>query len=139
MAIVTTRYIHYDSVARRVGLEAATSLTARTTQATAILANRTVPRRSGALASSQRLRVRQVGLAAHGTIWYPLDYAMSQHEGSRAHVIRPRKPGGQLVFFHKGRLFRVSKVNHPGTKPTPWLYAALLIEAGRRDFRVTPR
>lgn len=139
MAIELVRYTHYDSVARRVGLQAATGLVTETTLATAITANRTVPVRSGHLRLSQRYRVRQVGLTARGTIWYPPDHAMSQHEGSRRHIIRPRKPGGKLVFMHRGRLIVTDRVNHPGTRPNPWLYAALLIQAGRRDFRVTPR
>lgn len=45
-------------------------------------------------------------------------HARYQLEGSLPHVIRPRKPGGRLVFFWKklGRMVFLRKVNHPGTR-----------------------
>ena len=137
MAIAFFDYTHYDSVARFVGIEAGTRSARVMTLATAITADRLVPVRSGRLRASQRSRVRRVGLTARGTIWYPLDYAMSQHDGSRRHIIRARKPGGMLVFMHHGRLRVTPQVNHPGTRPDPWLFTALAINAARNDYRVT--
>lgn len=139
MAVALINYIHYDPVARRVGLVAGARLVTRTTLATARLADRTVPVRTGTLRSAQRHRVRQVGLTTRGRIWYDTKYAASVHEGAKPHVIRPRRPGGKLVFMYKGRLVVTDRVNHPGNRPDPWLYAALYIRAARQGFRVTPR
>ena len=41
--------------------------------------------------------------------------------GARPHIIRPRKPGGTLVFFWKGKLRFFKSVNHPGNRPYRFL------------------
>lgn len=141
VAVTTTRLTWYDAVARKVGADAGHRLVQETTVATAIDASGTAPRRTGALSKSQRFRVRRVGLNTHGTIWYPLDYAMSVHEGARPHPIplTPKGPGQWLVFHHRGRLRFAKQVFHPGQRANPWLFRSLVFEAGRRDFRVLPR
>lgn len=139
MAIVVTNYIHYDTVARRVGAEAAHGLAVETTLATMIHATVAAPVRTAQLRLSVRHRVRRVGLESHGTVWYPVDYAMSVHEGARSHIIRPRDPNGILRFRQNGRIRYAKMVRHPGQRANPWLYRALVREAGRRSFIVTPR
>ncbi len=49
--------------------------------------------------------------------------ALIHHEGSRPHLILPRKPGGVLVFYPRGQSTPVfaRRVNHPGTKPNHYL------------------
>lgn len=48
-------------------------------------------------------------------------YALYHHEGTRPHVILPKK-GRYLVFTSRsGALVFARKVNHPGTKPNPFL------------------
>lgn len=132
-------YTHFDSVARRVGANAGHRLAQEATVATAVDASGTAPRRTGNLAKSQRFRVRRIGLNTHGTIWYPLDYAMAAHEGARPHQIRPRDPNGILRFVQNGQVRYAKQVNHPGQRAKPWLFRSLVAEAGRRDFRVLPR
>jgi hypothetical protein len=58
-------------------------------------------------------------------------YAPAQDGGSGLHgprrqkyVIRPKRPGGCLVFYAGGRLVITRKVMHPGVKPTRFLYNA---------------
>jgi hypothetical protein len=51
-------------------------------------------------------------------------YARPVHEGSRPHVIRPRR-GRVLVFPMGGRTVFARVVHHPGTRPHPFLRDAL--------------
>lgn len=55
----------------------------------------------------------------------PLNYALLHHTGTRPHVIRPRPPHRALRFVVDGRVVFATKVNHPGTKPNPYLTANL--------------
>lgn len=51
-------------------------------------------------------------------------YALIHHEGSRPHVILPRK-GRYLVFTGRsGQTVFARRVNHPGTRPNPYLVRA---------------
>lgn len=47
-------------------------------------------------------------------------YAAAVHEGTRPHVIRAR-PGGTLAFKVGGNTVFAQSVNHPGTRPRPFL------------------
>lgn len=62
--------------------------------------------------------------------------ALIHHEGTRAHIIRPRvKP--RLVFFwpRVGQVVAFGKVNHPGTQPNRYLVNALRVLRGRYHHR----
>jgi len=50
-------------------------------------------------------------------------YSIFVHEGTAPHVIKPRKPGGHLVFYwgKLGRKVALKHVNHPGTRRIPYL------------------
>lgn len=50
-----------------------------------------------------------------------VDYAAAVHEGSRPHVIRPRRPGGVLRFEVGGQVLFRRSVRHPGMKARPFL------------------
>lgn len=65
------------------------------------------------------------------------DYAMFVHEGTRPHVIRPRRAKVLTWGSGAGRAFARS-VNHPGTRRRPWLLNATKAEAPRLGFVVTP-
>ena len=54
------------------------------------------------------------GVTAHA------DYAAAVHEGSRPHVIVPRR-ASVLRFEVGGRTVFARRVQHPGTKPRPFL------------------
>jgi hypothetical protein len=49
--------------------------------------------------------------------------AFLHHQGTRAHTIFPRRSGGSLHFWSDsaGAEVFARKVNHPGTKPRPYL------------------
>lgn len=48
-------------------------------------------------------------------------YALLHHEGTRPHVIRPKSPTGALRFVMDGKVVFAKSVNHPGTRPNPYL------------------
>jgi len=66
-----------------------------------------------------------------GTEWQVqanTDYSLFVHEGTKAHIIRPKRPGYPLKFnWPKAGLFpaRFMVVKHPGTKAQPFLLDAL--------------
>lgn len=72
-----------------------------------------------------------------GEVTVEQDYAMAVHEGTRPHVIRPRRAKWFAWGKGKGRVFARS-VNHPGTKARPWLLNAAQAEGPRLGFQVTP-
>ncbi|MGH9248992.1 MAG: HK97 gp10 family phage protein [Acidimicrobiales bacterium] len=136
--MVTVITLDLDFVAlNRVGIDLADSLMTQATLGTAIHATRSVPVVTGELRFSQRHRTRRIGLRAEGLVWYTADHAMAVHEGAKPHVIRPRRPGGVLVFQHHGRTRYAKRVFHPGNLSNPWLYRALLAQAGQLGFRVS--
>lgn len=50
-----------------------------------------------------------------------LNYAYAHHQGTRPHLITPKK-GSELVFVGRSRvLVHTRAVHHPGTKPNPYL------------------
>lgn len=52
------------------------------------------------------------------------DHALLHHNGTKRHVITAR-PGRMLVFRGKGGMVYTTKVNHPGTRPNPYLSSQL--------------
>lgn len=78
-------------------------------------------RRSGQLRDSIVKRIREPGVVEVGS---EDPIALLHHEGTPPHVItgNPR-----LVFFWPkvGRVVAFPKVNHPGTRPNPYLVKAL--------------
>jgi hypothetical protein len=55
------------------------------------------------------------------------DYSLFVHEGTKAHIIKPKAPGYPLKFFwpKAGGTVRFMHVKHPGTKAQPFLVDAL--------------
>ena len=62
-------------------------------------------------------------------------YAMHVHEGTRPHVIKPRRKKVLSWKGPEGRVF-ASSVNHPGTPARPWLRRALQYTAPVLGFVV---
>lgn len=91
---------------------------------------------TGRLRSSIRMQPpRLFSLRPSVTVGSDVFYAPFVNDGTRPHQIRPRRAqvlrftvGGQVVFA------RV--VNHPGTKPNPFLDRALQEIARPRGYRV---
>lgn len=74
------------------------------------------PKRHGGLAASMSYKKGRTGSGLYFDAGGSTDYAAAQDQGGRAHVIRPRKPGGKLRFYWKkvGAVVYFSKVSHPG-------------------------
>jgi hypothetical protein len=51
-------------------------------------------------------------------------YALMHHNGTRPHQITA-SPGKLLRFPSRGRIVMIDRVNHPGTRPNPFLLKAL--------------
>ncbi|WP_448497847.1 hypothetical protein [Mycobacterium syngnathidarum] len=67
-----------------------------------------------------------------GSVHAKADYALYVHEGSRPHLIRPRKAQA-LRFQIGGRTVFARLVRHPGTKARPFLRnAAARVAANER-------
>lgn len=93
----------------------------------ALAAKLRVNKRSGRLAASISTRPTMYGPtgAPFVMVGSRLNYALLVHNGTRPHTIRPRRPGGLLVFTSRGRQVRTMLVRHPGTRPNPYLLEAL--------------
>lgn len=63
------------------------------------------------------------------------DYAMYVHEGTKPHVIKPRRKKVLSWKGPEGRVFATA-VHHPGTEPRPWLRNALQSTAPKLGFIV---
>lgn len=62
-------------------------------------------------------------------------YAMAVHEGTRPHVIKPRRKKVLSWKGAEGRVFATA-VNHPGSAPRPWLLNAVKATAPKLGFVV---
>ena len=90
-------------------------------QRVATRARRQVGVKTGRLKASIRMQViRRRGEVAVKIGGYT-DYARMHHEGTRPHIIEPKKAGTQLVFMKGSRIIRTPVVNHPGTRPNRYL------------------
>ena len=52
-------------------------------------------------------------------------HALLHHQGTRPHRIAPNQPNTVLKFRRGTRVIHTAQVNHPGTKPNPYLSAQL--------------
>lgn len=99
-----------------------------------------VPVRTGRLRSSIRAEPpRFFSLRGSVTVGSDLEYAAAINDGSRPHVIRPRRAGGVLRFNVGGRIVYARYVNHPGTKGTHFLDKALADVARARGYSFRTR
>ncbi|MEH7416066.1 HK97-gp10 family putative phage morphogenesis protein [Neobacillus drentensis] len=64
-----------------------------------------------------------------------LEYAQIVEEGSKPHEIK-RKDGKPLKLKIDGKWVTVGKVNHPGTKPQPYLKPAIDENVGEIQDRI---
>lgn len=91
------------------------------------------PRRTGRMAGSI---VATFADDLHATIGPGTLYAPYVEYGTRPHVIRPRKPGGVLVFTVNGRKVVARSVHHPGTSPHPFMRPAAVDAADQLAAKV---
>lgn len=85
------------------------------------LAQNQVGRKTGNLRSTI---TSDVGADVRGvvlTVGSSSKIARIHHDGTRPHIIRPKRVGGALRFSSGGRIVYARRVMHPGTKPNHYL------------------
>lgn len=86
--------------------------------------------------AAERLAPGSMGRGIRSSIRYeadgPIGTVSSTHpatiyvvNGTRPHIIRPRRPDGALRFTVNGRVVYAKFVNHPGTRPNQFMIEAL--------------
>ena len=96
---------------------------------TIIRAKRDVGVKSGALRASIYSTHRGTSTGQYAEVIAPLSYALAHHNGTRPHIIKPKK-AEQLVFRSGSRIIRTSIVKHPGTRANRFLFKNLDVLAG---------
>ena len=77
-----------------------------------------MPRRSGKMASSVQKRIEGMG----GRVGPRIFYAPYVHDGTKPHTILPRN---KKALWWPGAAHPVRRVQHPGTKPNPFVERTL--------------
>ena len=120
----------------QVGMERARMLVNKITRQTLNRSAVLCPVDTGRLRASGSMRIAERGSAVVGQVEYTADYAAAVHNGTRPHVIVPRR--GRYLRFQVGdRTVYARRVNHPGTPARPYLATALREVAGRAGFTVS--
>lgn len=121
-----------------VGQRRAKSLVTRVTRKTLNRSKVKCPVDTGNLRASGWMDVNVGTSFVTGTILYTAEYAAAVHNGRRALIIRPTKPGGYLWFTVNGKKVRAREVHQPARAARPFLANALReVAGGAQDFRVT--
>ena len=63
-------------------------------------------------------------------IWSGVEYALAVHEGTKPHVIEPKK---KKALYWDGAGHPVKRVMHPGTQANPYAERAIEQASGRSD------
>lgn len=91
---------------------------------------------TGNLRASHTMLIRSLKRKrAVGRVSTRVKYALAVHDGTKPHVIRPKRRKA-LKFKYRGRTVIVRKVNHPGTEARPWLRQAMREVAQRQGFSI---
>lgn len=77
--------------------------------------------RTYTLRSSLHMRHLRDTRGQYVKIGSSVPYALLHHEGSRPHLITPKKPQGRLRFVSRGFVVYTHLVRHPGTRPNRYL------------------
>lgn len=95
----------------------------------------TSPVDTGNMRAKHRMTMRARRSFVEARITVGTKYARAVHNGTRQHIIVPRRKKA-LKFTAGGRTVIVRRVYHPGTKPRPWLFAALEEVGTLRGYKV---
>lgn len=94
-------------------------------------ARQKAPVKTGNLRRSIGSRVRVTNKRVTLDIFARAKYAAYVHDGTKPHIIRPRKPGGVLAFPMGGRTVFATYSRHPGTRAREFLKNAIAEEVRR--------
>src|SRR5687768_15335342 len=116
----------FSATSRREGDAAARQVVAR--------AKVLAPVDTGRLRASIRVERRSFfGLRQRWTVGSDVDYAPMVNDGTRPHIIRPRRAKA-LRFKVGGKVVYAKVVHHPGTRARPFLDRALRDVARSRGY-----
>ena len=91
---------------------------------------------TGRLRASIRIEARRtLTLRSVFTIGSDVEYAQMVHDGTRPHIIRPKRAQA-LRFRIGGRIVYAKVVHHPGTKARPFLDRAMREIAGGKGYDI---
>jgi hypothetical protein len=130
---------------QQLGMSTAKTLVTRVTRRTLNRSTVLVPVDNGPLRAHGQMRVGSFGNQVRGEVEYDIEYALMVHDGTSPHVIRPKRARSRrnprrpamLRFEVGGQVVYARQVNHPGTKPRPYLSTALREVAEPEGFLVT--
>lgn len=121
-----------------VGMEEARKRVNRVVRRTYTRSQVLVPVRDGPLRASGRMDLaNDRGALVIGGVTYTAEYAAAVHDGRRALVIRPKRPGGRLRFVVDGRVVFAREVRQPARAGRPFLAQALREVAPQEGFVLT--
>jgi hypothetical protein len=121
-----------------VGMDEARKKVNRVVRRTYTRSQVLTPVDTGNLRASGRMDLgRDMGAVVIGGVTYQAEYAAAVHDGRRAVVIRPKRPGGRLRFVVDGRVVYAREVRQPARAGRPFLSQALREVAPTEGFRVT--
>lgn len=123
-------------VAQAIALDVATAVVTDTTRRTLNRAIILTPVDTGNLRAQNNSRVTRSRTSVTGEVFNLTSYAAAVHNGTRAHVVRPRRKkalkfttkGGDVVYSRWARI--------PARKGRPWLLDALKEIAIPDGFRL---
>lgn len=76
--------------------------------------------RTGELRRRMEIKRKVIRTGLEGQVGSPVKYALLHHQGTRPHVILPRR-AKSLRFVVGGKVVFAKRVNHPGTRPNLYL------------------
>jgi hypothetical protein len=124
------------AAANRVAMAAALALVTDTTRRVLNRATVLTPVDTGRLRAGNQMRVSTSGTRALGEVFNNTEYAEAVHDGTRSHVIVPRRKKA-LRFVVDGEVVFARKVTIPARKGRPWLSRALVEIAVPQGYVVT--
>jgi hypothetical protein len=84
---------------------------------------------TGQLRGSIHTEQKTIARGLEGRVGSNVKHAKLHHEGTKAHVITPKRRGGSLRFVVRGVTVFAKRVHHPGARPnhylTRWLREAI--------------
>lgn len=93
---------------------------------------------TGRLRAGNNSRVRQQGLTVVGEVFNDVDYGPAVHDGTAAHVVRPRRRKA-LRFVVNGEVVFAKSARIPAKRGRPWIYRAMVEVAAPLGWKVTRR
>jgi len=94
------------------------------------------PKDTGNLQGHHRVQVNDLKTRVRGTVLNDASYASAVHDGTKRRKIVARRKKA-LRFVVDGEVVYARSVNHPGTKPRPWLRTAAERVAGSNGWKFT--